>query len=186
MDEKLAAWGRAVKQRNRSALPTLWYFTDAARGGDPLRVVATLPSCLSGVVFRHQDATLGKALARLCRARRIALVVAGDARLAAMLRVGVHLRGGAWPGLMRVKGLRTASAHNQAQCVKARRAGADIIFLSPAFRTQSHPGAAALGWGWMRLARPPGRFYALGGVTGGNVRGLGSRCQGAGVITAFE
>jgi len=191
MDEKLAAWGRAVKQRHKTQLPTLWYFSDSSRGGNFLSALSRLPRGLCGVVFRHDDApdrtVLGQRLAAICRARGIALVVAGDARLAALMHAGVHLRGGAWPALVRVPGLRTASAHNAAQCLVARRAGANIIFLSPVFSTASHPGGRALGvYRWRRLAGAETEIYALGGITGQNIGRLGRRCRGAGAIGAFE
>ena len=155
--------------------------------------VAALPPGLCGVVYRHDDtperAQLGLALARLCRARRISLVVAGDVRLAARLGAGVHLRGGRWPGAARPRrGLCTASAHNQPELARARRMGARVVFISPVFATRSHPGASGLGaYGFRRLARAaPGHMAcALGGVNGGNVRRLGKTCRGVGAIEAL-
>ncbi len=97
MDRKLLARARAVKAARRSSVP-LWLFTDARRLPDPLAAAARLPRGLAGVVLRHDGepgrAALGRALARLCRRRRLALVVAGDVRLAAALGAGVHLRNG--------------------------------------------------------------------------------------------
>src|SRR3984957_14381108 len=97
MDRRLLAW--AYPQRRRgSDLPPLWLFTDARRLADPRPVVARLPKGLAGVVLRHDGeparAALGLDLARLCRARRLRLVVAGDPRLAAAVGAGLHLRGG--------------------------------------------------------------------------------------------
>jgi thiamine-phosphate pyrophosphorylase len=99
MDQKLLAWGLRGKRRD---LPRLWLFTDDRRLPDPRAAVAGLPRGRAGVVLRH-DADpdrlrLGRDLARICRQRRLILVVAGDARLAAALRAGVHLRRGRWPG----------------------------------------------------------------------------------------
>ncbi len=155
--------------------------------------VSALPAGLCGVVYRHDSAPeraqLGRALARLCRARRIRLVVAGDARLAARLGAGVHLRGGRWPGSVRcARGFCTASAHSQPELARARRMGARVIFLSPVFATRSHPGAPGLGaYGFRRLARAaPGHVAcALGGVNGANVRRLGKACRGVGAIEAL-
>jgi thiamine-phosphate pyrophosphorylase len=167
----------------------LWLFTDAARLPDPLPAVRALPKGF-GVVFRHDGAAdraeLGLALARICRARGLTLVVAGDARLAARLKAGVHLRDGRWPGLVRPRrGLVSSSAHDGATLRRARRAGADLVFLSPVFPTASHAGAAALGpLRWARLALTGG-VYALGGLTGANVLALGRKATGAGAIGAF-
>jgi thiamine-phosphate pyrophosphorylase len=168
-------------------------FTDARRLVDPLAAVARLPRGLAGVVLRHDNepgrAALGREVARLCRARRLALVVAGDVRLAAALGAGVHLRGGRWPGVVRLRrGPVTSSAHSLPELRRAARAGAALAFLSPAFATASHPGVVALGpvrWaGLARRARLP--VLALGGVTGESARGLPrSLCGGAGAIGAL-
>jgi thiamine-phosphate pyrophosphorylase len=165
MDAKLLAWARAVSRRRNCppCLPPLWLFTDARRLADPRPVVARLPKGLAGVVLRHdadpERAALGRDLARMCRARRLKLVVAGDPRLAAALGAGMHLRGGRWPAgapiAPRRQGtLLTSSAHSGADLRRAARAGAVLAFLSPAFATKSHPDAAALGpLRWARLAR---------------------------------
>ncbi len=173
--------------------PALWLFTDAARLADPRQAVARLPRGAAGVVLRHDGdprrAALGRDLAALCRARRLALVVAGDTRLAAALGAGVHLRGGRWPDPRRARrGWLTSSAHGTADLRRARRAGADLVFLSPAFPTASHPGAPALGpLRWATLARRvPGPVAALGGVTGATVRRLPrGLCRAVGAIGAL-
>ena len=69
----------------------LWLFTDMVRLPDPFAAVSRLPRG-AGVVLR--DDRDADRLARLCRARGLALVVAGDARLAARLGAGLHLRDG--------------------------------------------------------------------------------------------
>ncbi len=180
-------------------MPVLWLFTDAVRLSDPRPAVARLPKGLCGVVLRHDGepgrAGLGRDLARICRARRLALVVAGDARLAAALGAGVHLRAGrrgpgfggkrgAWPR----SALVTSSAHDPRELRRAARAGADLAFLSPAFPTASHPGARALGAArWTRLAmRARLPVAALGGIGAASVRALPRRlCRGAGAIGAL-
>ena len=199
MDAALLAWARATaRRRNRPpCLPPLWLFTDARRLADPRPVVARLPKGLAGVVLRHDAdparAALGRDLARLCRARRLKLVVAGDPRLAAALGAGVHLRGGRWPAgapvpARRRGALLTSSAHGAAELRRAARAGVDLAFLSPAFATRSHPGAAALGpprWGGSR-ARAALPVAALGGIDGGSVRRLPrGLCRGVGAIDAL-
>jgi thiamine-phosphate pyrophosphorylase len=199
MDAALLAWARVVQHgRNRRRhLPPLWLFTDSHRLADPRPVVARLPKGLAGVVLRHDSdparATLGRDLARLCRARRLKLVVTGDPRLAAALGAGVHLRGGRWPTGAPVPARRrgtllTSSAHGAADLRRAARARVDLAFLSPAFATRSHPGAAALGphlWG--RLARAAALpVAALGGIDGRSIRRLPRAiCFGAGAIDAL-
>ncbi len=171
----------------------LWLFTDAARLADPLAAVARLPRGLCGVVLRHDGmpggaaarAALGRALARLCRARGLALSVAGDWRLAAALGAGLHLRDGRRPsGAPRWLRAATSSAHGVAALRRARREGA-LAFLSPAFATASHPGASGLGpCRWGLLARRGGAVAALGGVDGRRVRRLPG-CVGVGAIGAL-
>jgi thiamine-phosphate pyrophosphorylase len=171
-------------------------FTDSERLPDPRAAVAQLPKGCAGVVFRHDSApdreAMGRDLTRICRARRLAMVVAGDPRLAARLGVGTHLRAGRRFGPVRPHGLVTSSAHSVAELRRAALAKADLAFLSPAFATSSHPGAPGLGplrWGMMaaRLpARAGMRIGALGGVSGANVRRLSRRCGAVGAITAFS
>ncbi|HEX7388929.1 MAG TPA: thiamine phosphate synthase [Acidiphilium sp.] len=196
MDEHLIAAARAVKRRRRLAFPTLWLFTDSKRLPDPLPAIAALPRGISGVVFRHDGAAgradLGRRIAALCRVRGIALVVAGtragDWRLAAALHAGVHLRGGAMPRTRYRGPIVTASAHGRADLIAAARAGVDLVFLSPAFVTASHPGAAPLGavrWaGLARRSKIP--VLALGGLDGRKQRRLGVFCAGTGAIGALS
>ena len=193
MDARLLAWAHAARRRGDGRVPPLWLFTDSRRLADPRPAVARLPKGLAGVVLRHDAApdraALGRDLARICRARRLVLVVAGDARLAAALRAGVHLRGGRWPGLVRPRrGLVTSSAHNFPELRRALRAGADVAFLGPAFATASHPGAAGLGaLRWCGLAHRGGwQVAALGGIDGASVRRLPPRlCRAVGAIGAL-
>ena len=175
-------------------MPVLWLFTDARRLPDPRAAVARLPAGLCGVVFRHDGdsrrAELGQALAKLCRRRRLPLVVAGDWRLAAALRAGLHLRGGRRashaPRWCRAV---TSSAHGLPELRRARRAGALVAFLSPAFATASHPDAPPLGparWGRMARGARGIAVAALGGVDGSTIRRLPPRlCAGAGAIGAL-
>jgi len=187
MDQRLLFWARAVKRRRRSRLPTLWFFTDESR--NPLASIAQLPRSCAGVVFRHDAAPNRAALAaqaaKLCKSRRISMVIAGDARLAARLKIGFHLRAGRWPDFVRPRGPITSSAHTAAEARRARRAGAAIVFVSPAFATTSHPNAPALGPArWRNLARHAAPCaYALGGITGANIRRLNA--QGAAAITSL-
>ncbi len=161
---------------------------------DVLTLAQTLPPGLCGVVFRHdgvaERAALAQQLSAICRARRLALIIAGDTRLALALRAGIHLRGGLRPDFVRLPrtALRTASVHDQRQLHRARGSLANIVFISPAFATRSHPGAKALGGHrWRALARraAPAKAYALGGLDGRLVRRLGPICRGAGAIDAL-
>jgi thiamine-phosphate pyrophosphorylase len=192
MDKRLLAWAYAAC-RTKRRLPRLWLFTDARRLPDPRPAVARLPRGLAGVVLRHDGepgrCALGRDLARICRARRLTLVVAGDTRLAAALGAGVHLRAARWPGQPHRRGaIITSSAHSRADVVRAARMGVSLAFLSPAFPTLSHPDSPALGavrWtGLARTARLP--LAALGGVDGASLRRLPrDLCRAIGAIGAL-
>jgi thiamine-phosphate pyrophosphorylase len=196
MDEKLVDWARAVKRHaggGRAAMPALWLFTDRQRLADPRAAVARLPVGLAGVVLRHDGDParrgLARELARLCRARRLLLAVAGDWRLAAAVGAGLHLRAGRRPpGVPRWLPVWTSSAHGVGDLRRARRAGAALAFLSPAFATRSHPGAPALGpLRWGLAARRGGGAAALGGIDGAAIRRLPRKlCRAAGAIDALR
>ena len=196
MDGKLIGWARAVKRRRTGGAgagpAVLWLFTDAARLPDPLPAVRRLPAGLAGVVLRDDGLAdrvgLGRRIARICRARRLVLAVAGDWRLAAALHAGLHLRAGRRPRAPRWLPALTSSAHTVADMIRARRAGAAMVFLSPAFATASHPDARPLGAvRWGLAARRLAGAAALGGVDGRQVRLLPRRwCRGAGAIAALR
>ncbi|WP_428485185.1 thiamine phosphate synthase [Rhodopila sp.] len=189
--------GEVVFRRSggRPRVPRLWLFTDDKRLPNPRAAVARLPPNAAGVILRHdadpQRAALGRDLARICRQRRLLLVVAGDSRLAAALGAGVHLRGGRWPAPIRLRGVITSSAHSVAELRRAARAGARLVFLSPAFPTASHAGAPGLGpLRWAAMGRHAGtstRLAALGGMNGNSVRRLpADLCQAVGAIDALS
>jgi thiamine-phosphate pyrophosphorylase len=193
MDQRLVAWARAVKARRRGLAPPLWLFTDPARLEDVLGLARALPQGLCGIVFRHDGApdraALGRALARICKARRISLSVAADWRLAVSLGAGFHIRMSRRERAKKCHRIVTASAHGPADAARAARAGATLVFISPVFETASHPGAAPLGA--VKFASISKRCrlpcLALGGVTGISARRLtGAFCAGAGGIGAFS
>jgi len=193
MDHRLVAWARSVKSRtrhNRSIWPPLWLFTDEQRLPNPLAAVASLPRGLAGVIFRHDTAAnrhhLACAIAKICRARGLTLIIAGDWRLAAALGAGVHLRSGRRLAGMPQNTAITSSAHSLRDLHQAKRAGASLAFLSPAFATQSHPGAASLGAArWTSLSRTKNlTVAALGGITGATLHRLPT-CRAAGAIGAL-
>jgi thiamine-phosphate pyrophosphorylase len=150
----------------RQPLPRLWLMTDERQGEALWRALDRLPKG-SGLVFRHYGLAPGERrklfdkVRKVARRRRLFLLAAENLR-----GDGVHGGRGA--------GFRSASAHNLREMKTAERSGAALIFLSPAFPTRSHPGAAALGpvrFGLIaRQARVP--VIALGGVDARKARRL--------------
>ena len=174
---RLAAIARQLNVRPGAArrLPPLVLLTDAERLVDPLPAARRLPRG-SAVILRHYAApgraALARRLSRLCRARGLVLLVAGDGGLAAAVRAGgIHLRerdvrrARMWR-TRRPGWLITVAAHSWVSLVAAHRAGADAALLAPVFATASHPGVPTLGA--LRFAalacRSPLPVLALGGI----------------------
>jgi len=175
-------------------LPSLWLMSDEKRLPDPAVALASLPRG-AALILRHYDAAgrdaLALRLAHLCRRRGIALMVAGDWRLAAKVgAAGVHLpehltRTGLPPGgrlwLRGKRRLLTMAAHSAVGLRRAQSQKASAVLLAPIFATASHPGRKALGVtrsaGMIRKARVP--VVALGGITPASINALrNSGCAG--------
>lgn len=151
--------------------------TDERQGDRLWAALKCLPRG-SGVIVRHYSLTRGARIdliariRKIARARRLTLVVAGPAALALATQAdGFHVRS-AHVGPRHL--LRTVAVHDEAELRMARRTGANLIFLSPVFATESHPGAPSLG---------PKRFgcltqesdipvIALGGMTARRAKSL--------------
>ncbi|MBT4769999.1 MAG: thiamine phosphate synthase [Rhodospirillaceae bacterium] len=200
---------RPEKRRRRQgpSLPPLVLITDATRLADPLNPAQQLPKG-AAVLLRHYNDPGRKALAfqlaALCRRKGLIFIVAAaDAagvRLGLACRAdGFHLPRGSWgghaPSLCRLFGkiprkdnrrlLITAAAHSNRALGRAASLGADAVFLSPVFATQSHPGRQPLGSvrfsAMVRRSRLP--VYALGGITSSSLRRLsGIKIAGIGAI----
>jgi len=192
--------GRGAARRPACILPACILIAERARLADPGPAIAELPRG-SVVILRDYGAADRAAyaarLARLCRSRRLRLLVAGDVRLAvAVGSHGLHLPEGAarsgdrrWRLWRKPGWLVTAAAHSPLAVARARRAGVDALLLSPVFATASHPGAAPLGplrfAALTRRTRLP--VYALGGMTAATtLRLAGSGAAGIAAIGGFS
>lgn len=179
-------------QKRVKSLPRLWLFTDERISNERLlAAVARLPKG-SGVIFRHYSLgtahrrALFEAVRTVSRRRRLVLLVAGGWPGGSMIGVaGRHQPG--WgrrhmvPGRAmgaagggKKAGLLSMPVHDARDAEAARRAGADILFISPVFPTRSHPGGRALGAiGFGLLARrADGPVIALGGMSAARFRRL--------------
>jgi thiamine-phosphate pyrophosphorylase len=164
----------------RARLPSIWLFTDERLGGacaeDALwRALDRLPRG-AGIVFRHYS------LAPAARADLLTRI-AGIARRRGLMLVGSRIPGspdGVHRSAQAPQGRRihgqfvTAAAHNRREAIAAFRAGADLVFLSPVFATNSHPGGRVLGPIRFGLAARglPGPVIALGGMNAKRARRL--------------
>lgn len=140
--------------------PRQWLMTDERLGDDLWRILLHLPPG-SGVVFRHyrlppvERRAMFARVRRIARARRLVLFAADPPLPGAAGRHGRVAGATSWP------------AHDRAEALAGKRAGAALLFVSPVYPTASHPGAPALG---LRKARRIGAglnlpVIALGGMT---------------------
>ena len=168
-----------MPRRHPSPLPQVWLFTDARLGDALFAAVAALPPG-SGIVLRHDRLAPGQ---RWRLARRLArmghlLLLAGPPALAQRWGAdGVHLRqsqAGQAAQAHRLGLIVSMPVHDATEARAARRARANLAFVSPLHPTRSHPGAPVLSRGaWLRLARLSGaQPVALGGLTPARARAL--------------
>jgi len=165
--------------------------TDERLGDDLLPAIQRLPA-RSGVIFRHYhlDAAARKFLfgqvMHMCRRRGHVLLLAGDERTAIRWHAdGFHQRSRRASRL-----LHSAPVHDAREIAGVKAARPDLVFLSPIFATNSHPGARPLGpLAFNRLAKlaSPSRIIALGGMNRRNAQILSPRLiHGWASIDAFK
>jgi thiamine-phosphate pyrophosphorylase len=164
---------------------------------DPEALALCLPRG-SGLIYRGFGAAgaveVARNLGRIARRRGLVLLIGADA--VRIKGAGAHLpermahRAHALkaPGA-RPKGmLVTAAAHSWPAIVRARRAGADAVLVSPVFASRSPSAGKPLGsHRFAALIRGAGLpAYALGGITPKNASALrGSRAMGLAGVEAF-
>jgi thiamine-phosphate pyrophosphorylase len=166
----------AARRLAGSKLPPALFFTDPKRTPDPVAIAAQLPAGW-GVVYRHFGAKdrerVARELVRVCRRRRVKLLVAADPGLA--LKVGAD--GVHWPearlARMRVRKpgwIETASAHGRAGLARAASMGVDAVVLSAVFDSASSSAGPPMGALRFRLlaAQSALPVYALGGISAQN------------------
>lgn len=152
-----------ARQAPDRSWPRLWLMTDERLRDRLFAAVERLPAG-GGIVFRHHGLAPKDRRALFDRVRTAAgdrlLLLAGSAEQAASWGAdGSHGRG---PGA----GPRSAPVHDYGEIRAAERAGAGLLFLSPAFPTRSHPDSRPLGiarFAWLaRRTHLP--VIALGGM----------------------
>lgn len=145
--------------------------TDERLGDALLPSIAALPRG-SGIIFRHYSlnqharAALFYTVSIFARRHGHMLLLGGPPiAVPAWQMAGRHGR---------VRGAVTAPVHSRREAIAAKRAGAELLFVSPVFATESHPDAPALGrvrFGLMirDLSVP---IIALGGINPSRWRSL--------------
>jgi thiamine-phosphate pyrophosphorylase len=152
--------------------PRQWLMTDERLGDRLWEAIDRLPRGNAGVVFRHyatseaERAKLGAEIAEACLHRRLTLAVARDEQLAASVAADLLHNPSTLPSRLPF----SQAVHSLAEALSARKAGADLVFVSPVFATRSHPGQRELGVDLARkLAEAAGvPAIALGGMNAQN------------------
>jgi thiamine-phosphate pyrophosphorylase len=147
--------------QRRQPLPRLWLMTDERMGDRLWDALERLPRG-AGIVFRHyslppaERRRLFARVRKVVRRKGLVLLAGGGPLPGADGRHGGRGRGG----------LRSAAAHNLGELKTAERQGVLLAFVSPVFRTLSHPGAPVLGRVRFGLLAHRTRIpvIALGGV----------------------
>ncbi len=160
--------------------------SDPERTPDLPGLAAVLPRGW-GVIYRHFGSAdrfdTGARLARICRRRRLVLLVSADPDLARRIGAdGVH-----WPeGWLRFRQrprrgsrhiLETAAAHSRRAVIRAAQSGMDAAIVSTVFDSNSPSASPAMGlWRFRQLARfAPLPVFALGGIAPDNASRLIAR-----------
>jgi len=172
-------------------IPKLTLITDTSRyAGDAFfdTVQQSLEAGVEAVLIREKTLTSAKLLALAAKLRTITaacsarLIIHTQADVATAVDAdGVHLAAGDIGSIESVRQWLndpaktvSVSCHCADELAAASQAGADFVFLSPVFPTDSHPGAAHLGLDNFKLlaAQSSLPVVALGGITEPNCAGL--------------
>ena len=157
--------------RGFQSLPQLWLLSDERNDSVLEDSLRNLPRG-SGFIYRHYHLGDPDRWARFRALRHLAhsldhLVILSDSALTAR-EWGADGIYGAPRSLYprRRDMLQIATAHGMGEIAQANRFGADVVMLSPAFATNSHPGAPSLGPARFRLLASHAQMpvIALGGM----------------------
>ncbi len=167
-----------MPSRQACSLPSVFLMTDERMGDGLWAALERLPRG-AGVVFRHyrlptdERRALFERVRAIARRRRLVLLLAGSRRLATAWRAdGAH---GPSPHRRSTRPLlRTGSAHDRLEWLRAHRAGCELVFVSPIYATRSHPGTSSLGVArtGLLLGTKRSQAVALGGMTANRARAL--------------
>lgn len=155
---------------------------------DVLETISKLDARI-GVIIRlydGQEPRFHRAALSILRAQRRPTQIGGRVESAAK-GLGQHIPQWQRPR-RRGSGQRLSmSVHSHQEAVRARRAGADMVFVSPLYPTQSHPGAGHLGPLKARILARQAKVpaFALGGINIRNAASCSHGLSGFGAISAL-
>ena len=182
----LKSTARAIAKNKRKSLsknstngikpPYLWLFTDEIKTKNILKILKRIPPN-SGVIIRYYSSRKKTPLItikKIAKRKNLIVLLAGSRKFAGDIS-GIHLP--RWQNKSRKltkKHYVSVSVHSMRDKRKVINNNADIIFLSPIFRTSSHKEASPLGV--RRLGLLARNFskpvIALGGINKKNIRSL--------------
>lgn len=193
MTKMVVAAEHLRKQSGNAKAPfNLAFMTDAARLRNPCEIALLMPRG-SAIILRDYTHPARTALAfrlrNICQQRGLLLFIGADTALAKHCGAnGVHFP--SWASARALSGFLTSAAcHNEEELARAAARNIDVAIVSPAFATQSHPGAPSLGPGRFKALANSARLpvIALGGVTPENADQLaGPNVVGLAAVSAFE
>ena len=201
MERTITRIARDLNLRSQAThLPPLVFVTDEKRSPDPKKNISQLPPG-SGVLFRHYNYhkrnELALSLRSICDDLSLTLIIADDLQLAIDVKAdGLHLpeyrlkspSKGVFKWRRNNNVFLTAATHSSRTTLKALRLNLDAVFLSPIFRSASHPEVRPLGlMRFMQICNTINiPIYALGGINDRSAKKLpGSGAVGIAAIGAM-
>jgi len=160
--------------------PKIWLMTDQRNDHCLEESISLLPSAGGGIIFRHYHLSEIARRNRFMQIKSLAkkhghlLMLADSPGLARSWGAdGIH--GRQWRRSQTSGLFQSAPVHSRREITAAKRNGADIYFLSPAYATQSHPGQKPLHGMQLRnlINLCGGPVILLGGMTAGRFK----QCQ---------
>ncbi|QTD54762.1 thiamine phosphate synthase [Parasphingorhabdus cellanae] len=129
--------------------PQVWLMTDQRNDAALEKSIANLPRG-SGIIFRHyhldKDARYKRFQSiRNCARRGDHILSLADAPALAQQWGADGVHGRQWKRHKTGDLLHSAPVHNPREIMTAKHGGADLLFLSPAFATRSHPDQTPMG-----------------------------------------
>lgn len=177
-----------INKTNKN-IPYIWFFTDSSKTLKPLQTASKLPNN-AGIIIRsyasNNKEKLIEGIIKIKKRKLYTVLIAGKYKKA-LGADGIHIP--KWINFKnKKKKLISMSAHGGKDIRKSINLNADIIFISPVFKSSSHINNLYLGvvrLGLMaRIFKKP--VIALGGINNKNINRLKSMpLSGCGGIDIF-
>ncbi len=182
--------------------PTLFFFTDRNKFDNIFEVIKNLPKN-SAVIIREYDLSYNdrliftKKIVQIAHANNLLIFAGKNIKLALEAKTnGVHFSDNdkSWQEYLLHKKsnpnfLLSCSCHNEASLIKTKKFDIEFTFLSPIFKTKSHPSIKPIGHRQLAriILKNKIKTYALGGVNEKNIALLNNiKILGIGSISLLK